>query len=54
MGTQSDINRYVGVYIVVQYFDDFIYRFGAASRTLSQFDYDYKVYSRVYDLIGRD
>lgn len=54
MGMQSDINCYVGVYIVVQYFDDFIYCFGVVSWMLSQFDYDYKVYFCVYDLIGWD
>ena len=54
MGTQSDINRHAGAHIIAKDFDDFTHRFGAASRTLSQFDYDHKAHPRAQDLIGRD
>lgn len=45
---QCYIDGYVGVYVVVQYFDDFIYCFGVVGWLLGQFDYDYVVYLCVY------
>ena len=54
MSTQGHINGHAGSHVVTQHFNNFTHRFGAASRTLGQFNDDHKAHTSAHHLFRRD